>query len=126
MFVNTWKFLVTNFMKKLNFLPVSEMFWKKISINLIIDLLSSKCKNVVYDTIFIIVNKCTKIIRYLLINIKIDIAKLTIFFFEIIILGFDMSADIVNDKNFLLINTFWLTVYYYTKIKRWLNIIFHS
>ena len=56
-------------------------------------------------------------IKYLLIIIKIDVAKLTNVFFKKIVLHFDMSADIVNNKNFLFINIFWSTFYYHAKIK---------
>ena len=37
--------------------------------------------------------------------IKIDVAKLTKLFFEKIDLHFNISADIVNNKYFLFINT---------------------
>ena len=74
--------------------------------NFIIDLLSSKRKSVVYDIIFVIVDKYTKMIKYLSMIIKIDVAKSTKLFFEQIVLSFDMSVDIVNDKNFLFINIF--------------------
>ena len=43
-------------------------------------------------------------IKYLLINIKIDVLKLTNIFFEKIVLCFNISADIVNNKNSLFIN----------------------
>ena len=74
--------------------------------NFIIDLPSSKRDKIVYNSIFMIINKCTKMIKYLSIIIKIDVAKLTNVFFEKIILHFNMSADIVNDKDFLFINAF--------------------
>ena len=47
------------FYEELNSLSVLEVLWKEIFINFIIDLSSSKRKNVVYITIFVIVNKCT-------------------------------------------------------------------
>ena len=72
----------------------------------IIDLSSSKRKNVVYNVFLIIVDKCTKMTKYLSIIIKIDVAKLTKLFFEEIVLRFNMSADIINNKNFLFINAF--------------------
>ena len=50
--------------------------------NFVIDLSSSKRDKIVYNLIFIIVDKCTKIIKYLLIIIKINIAKLTNMFFK--------------------------------------------
>ena len=74
--------------------------------NFIIDLSSSKRKNVVYNVILVIVNKCTKMIKYLLMIIKIEVTKLTKLFFEQIVLRVDMSADIINNKNFLFINVF--------------------
>ena len=74
--------------------------------NFIIDLSLSKHEDVVYNAILVIVDKCTKMIKYLSMIIKIDVAKLTKLFFEQIILRFDMSADIVNNKNFLFINAF--------------------
>ena len=74
--------------------------------NFIIDLFSIKRNKVVYDLIFVIIDKCTKMIKYLLISIKIDVSKLTNVFFEKIALHFDISADIVNDKDFLFINAF--------------------
>ena len=74
--------------------------------NFVIDLLSSKRDKIIYDSTFVIVNKCTKIIKYLSIIIKIDAAKLTNIFFKKIVLYFNMSTNIVNDKNFLFINVF--------------------
>ena len=74
--------------------------------NFVIDLPSSKRGKVIYNLISMIVDKCIKMIKYLLIIIKIDVAKLTNVFFEKIVLHFDISIDIVNDKNFLFINVF--------------------
>ena len=79
---------------------------KKTFINFIIDLSSNKCKDVVYDAILVIVNKCTKMIKYLSIIIKIDVAELTKLFFKNIVLYFDMSAYIINNKSSLFINIF--------------------
>ena len=74
--------------------------------NFVIDLPSNKRDKIVYNSIFVIIDKYTKIIKYLSIIIKIDVAKLTNMFFKKIILHFNISADIVNDKNFLFINVF--------------------
>ena len=74
--------------------------------NFVIDLSPSKRDKVIYDLILVIVNKCTKIIKYLSIIIKIDAAKLTNVFFKKIVLHFDMSTDIINNKNSLFINVF--------------------
>ena len=105
---------------------ISEASWKEIFMNFIIDLFLSKRDKVVYDLIFMIIDRYIKMIKYLSVSIKIDVSKLTNVFFEKIVLHFDISADIVSDKNSLFINTFWSTLCYYAKIKRWLNITFHS
>ena len=74
--------------------------------NFKLDLSSSKCEDIVYNIILVIVDKCIKIIEYLSMIIKIDVAKLTNLFFKKIVLYFDISADIINDKNSLFINIF--------------------
>ena len=74
--------------------------------NFIINLLSSKREDVIYNAIFVVIDECIKIIKYLSMIIKIDVAKLTKLFFEKIILHFNISADIFNDKDFLFINIF--------------------
>ena len=72
--------------------------------NFIIDLLSRKPDDIVYKTIFVIVNKYIKMIKYLSVIIKIDITKLIKSIFEKIVFNFVMSTNIVNHKDFLLIN----------------------
>ena len=74
--------------------------------NFVTNLPSSKRDKIIYNLIFVIVDKYTKMIKYLLIIIKIDVAKLTNVFFKKIVLYFDISADIVNDRNFSFINVF--------------------
>ena len=74
--------------------------------NFMIDLSSSKRENVVYNAIFIIINNYIKMNKYLSMIIKIDIAKFEKLLFEKIVLRFNISVDIINDKNFLFINTF--------------------
>ena len=61
-------------------------------------LLASKAKNGVYNLILIIVNRYTKIIRYLFINIIIDAAILADLFFEEIIFRYETPAGIITNK----------------------------
>ena len=74
--------------------------------NFVIELSSSKKRDVVYDLILMIIDRYIKMIKYILIIKKIDVAKLTKMFFEKIVLCFDMSNEIVNDKSFMFINEF--------------------
>ena len=109
----------------MNSLSVFEISWKEIFMNFIINLSSNKRKNLVYNAIFMIIDKGIKMLKYLLMIIKIDVARLTKLFFEKIILCFDISADILNNKISLFINIFWLTFCYYAKFKGRLNTVFY-
>ena len=79
---------------------------KKIIINFIIKLFSNKKRDVVYHSILIIIDRYIKIIKYILIIKKINVAELTKVFFEKIVLRFNMSNKIVNDRNFMFTNEF--------------------
>ena len=74
--------------------------------NFITRLLSNKRRDVVYNSILIIIDRYIKMIKYILIIKKIDVAELTKMFFEKIILRFDMSDEIVNDRKFVFTNMF--------------------
>jgi len=88
--------------------------------------LLNKYYKVVYNSIFIIVDCYTKIIRYIFVIIKIDIAKLAKVFFDKIVLCFETLISIVNNKRFVFTNIFWFVVYFYAQIKRQLSIVFYS
>ena len=74
--------------------------------NFVTSLFSSKRCDIVYDFILIMINRCIKIIKYILVIIKIIVVKLTKFFFEKIVLRYDVSNDIMNNKKFVFINAF--------------------
>ena len=74
--------------------------------NFVIDLSSNKREKIVYDFIFVIMNRCIKMIKYIFTTIKFDVAKLTKMFFIEIVFKFDMFANIMNDRKFVFINAF--------------------
>ena len=74
--------------------------------NFIIKLFSNKRRDVVYDSILMIINRYIKMIKYISIIKKINAAELTKMFFKKIVLRFDMSNEIVNDKKFMFTNVF--------------------
>ena len=74
--------------------------------NFIIDLLFNKRRDIVYDSILIIMNQCIKMIKYVFITIKIDVVTLTKIFYKKILFRFDTSTKIINDKDFVFINVF--------------------
>ena len=74
--------------------------------NFVTSLFSNKRRDIVYDFILIMINRCIKMIKYILVIIKIIVVKLTKIFFEKIVLRYDVSNDIVNNKKFVFISAF--------------------
>ena len=74
--------------------------------NFVIVLLFNKYKNVVYNVILVIINRYIKIIKYLFIFIIIDAAALTEIFFIKIVYRYDISYNIVNNRDFIFISVF--------------------
>ena len=74
--------------------------------NFVTRLFSSKRRGVVYDSILMIIDRYIKMIKYVSIIKKIDVAKLTKMFFKKIILHFNMSNEIVSDRKFVFTNMF--------------------
>ena len=111
---------------ELSFLSISKNFWKKIIWNFITELSSNKRKKIVYDFIFVIVDRCTKMVKYISTIVKCGSAKLAKIFFEKIVLNFDMSTDIVSDRDSIFTSAFWSALCYHLKIKRRLSTAFHS
>ncbi len=100
--------------------------WKEITMNFITDLLSSKWKEVVYDSILVIVDHYMKMMHYLSMKKTLTVVELAKLFFEKIALRYEISSDIVIDRDSLFINAFWSEIYYHVKVKWWLSIAFHS
>jgi len=68
--------------------------------------LPSKYYKLIYNLIFIIVDYYTKIIKYIFVITRIDIAKLAKVFFNKIVLYFEMLTNIVSNKKFVFISIF--------------------
>ena len=73
-----------------------------------------------------IVDWYIKMIEYISIIKKINVAELTKVFFEKVVLRFNISDEIVNNRNSVFTNEFWSAICYHARIQRRLNIVFHS
>jgi hypothetical protein len=80
--------------------------WKEITMNFITDLSSSKWKEVVYDSILVIVNYYTKMTRYLFTKKTLTVIELAELFFEKIALRYEISNDIIINRDSLFISAF--------------------
>jgi len=100
--------------------------WKEIIMNFITDLSSSKWKEIVYDSILVIVDCYMKMMRYLFMKKTLTVIEWAKLFLEKIALRYEISNDIIIDRDSLFINAFWSKICYHVKMKRWLSIVFHS
>ena len=74
--------------------------------NFVTGLLSSKRRDVVYDSILMIVDRYIKMIKYVSVIKKTDVAELAEMFFEKVVLHFGMSDEIVSDREFVFTSAF--------------------
>ena len=74
--------------------------------NFVIKLSFNKYKSVVYNVIFIIINRYIKMIKYLSVFIIIDAVALAELFFVEIVCRYDMFYNIVNDRSFVFTSVF--------------------
>ncbi len=78
--------------------------WKEITMNFITDLSSSKWKEVMYDSILMIVDCYMKMTRYLFTKKTLTVIKLAELFFKKIALRYEILSDIIIDKDSLFIS----------------------
>ncbi len=74
--------------------------------NFVTSLSSNKRHEVVYNSIFVIVNRCTKMTKHIFVITRIDVAKLAKMFFNKIVLRFETLVDIVSNKRFVFTSVF--------------------
>jgi len=107
-------------------LPHSNDSWEKVIMNMITDLLSSKCDDSIHDAILMVVDCYIKMIRYVSTNKTLTAIQLADMFFEKIVCCYETFKEIVSDRGSIFTSSYWSEVCYHTKIKCWLNTAFHS
>jgi hypothetical protein len=94
--------------------------------NFITNFSSSKRSNNVYDFVLVIINRYIKMTFYIFVTKKITIVELTKIIFDHVMLKYDVSKNVVSNKEFVFTNAYETNIYYHMKMKKRLNIIFHS
>ena len=110
---------------EMGLLPIADKPWKEISMDFITGLPPSKYKGVVYDSILIVVDRFTKMVRYIPINMTIDAAELAEVFHSEIVCRYGMPSGIVSDRGSVFTSAFWSTVCFHSRVKRRLSTAFH-
>ena len=110
---------------ELSSLPVAVRPWKELSMDFITGLPPSKYRGFVYDSILVIVDRFTKMVRYLPTNTTINAAELADLFHTEVVCRFGMPDGIVSDRGPVFTSDFWSAVCFHSKIKRRLSTAFH-
>ncbi len=100
--------------------------WQEIIMNFITNLLFNKRSNNVYDFVLVIMNRYIKMTFYISVTKKITIVELTKIIFDHVMFKYDVSKDVVSNREFVFTNVYWTNICYHMKMKRRLNIVFHS
>lgn len=110
---------------ELNALPRPSQPWKELTMDFITDLPPSKRNGYVYDAILVVVDRYTKMVRYLPTTKKIDAVQLSDLFYEEIALKYGAPNGIVTDRGSVFTSAFWSEVCFQWKVKRRLSTAFH-
>ena len=74
--------------------------------NFVTSLSLSKRQEIIYNSIFVIVDRYIKMTKYIFVIIRIDVVELAKVFFDKIVLRFETLASIVFDKESIFTSVF--------------------
>jgi hypothetical protein len=110
----------------LQVLSISKSSRQNWTMNFITDLLFSKHRNIVYDSILMIIDRYTKFSLYISSKKTWNVENLTNALIDEIFIKFEKSIFIVTDRRFFFIFKFWSSLCYYLWIRLRYNIVYHS
>ena len=104
---------------------ISIYFWKKISMNFIIELSFNRYKNDTYNVILVVVNRYSKIIFYIFAKLTWSVKDLANILFDKMFLTFVEIKKVIFDQDLLFFKDYWFALYHCIYVKRKLSIVFH-
>ncbi|TAQ83295.1 hypothetical protein B7494_g8382 [Chlorociboria aeruginascens] len=111
---------------KLGMLPVPKTPWEEISCDFITGLPSSKDHlGNVYDAVFVVICRFTKMAKYIPVRKTITAAHLADVFLAVIVKDFGLPKGIVSDRGSVFTSNFWSSLCFLLKIRRRLSTAFH-
>ena len=110
---------------ELQSLPSPSGPWQEITMDFITDLPPSKRRGCVYDAILVVVDRYTKMVRYLPTNKTVNAEELAELFFEDIATRYGCPRGIVSDRGSVFTSEFWSEFCFAAKVKRRLSTAFH-
>ena len=85
----------------------------------------SKRNTVIYDACLMVVNRYTKMAKYIPTHKMIDAPMLTQVFLDEIVRNFGVPRGIVSDQGSVFTSDYWLTFCFEMNVKRCLSTVFH-
>jgi transposase InsO family protein len=110
---------------KLESLPIPKGLWKEVSLDFITQLPSSYIGTKEYDAILVVVDRYTKIAKFIPTTTDISAPEFAALFHENIELQYGSPRGIVSDRDTRITSKFWAEVCTYSLIKRRMSTAFH-
>ena len=114
------------FYDEMTLLLISTRFWKKISMNFIIELLFNRYENDIYNVIFVVIDRYSKMTFYIFAKSTWSAENLADVLFDKMFLIFLEIKKVISDRNSLFVNDYWFALCYCIYVKRKLSIAFYS
>jgi hypothetical protein len=107
-------------------LPQPSGKWKEITMDFVTDLPPSRNgEGKVFDSLFVVVDRYTKLAKYIPVLKSITAEQLANVFLERIVSQFGTPEGIVSDRGTVFTSTFWSQLCYCLRIRRKLSTAFH-
>ena len=107
-------------------LPLPSGKWKEITMDFVTDLPPSRDgSGRVFDSLFVVVDRYTKMAKYIPVLKTITAERLADVFIEHIVSQFGIPEGIVSDRGSVFTSAFWSQLCYCLRIKRRLSTAFH-
>ena len=100
--------------------------WEEITTDFITDLPPSKGVGRVYDSILVIVDRFTKLFRYIPVQKTITAPELAELFIQHVYKYFRCPKGITTDRGSIFTSKFWSSVMFYLQVRRRLSTAFYS
>ena len=105
--------------------PLPSKPWQEITMDFITGLPPSRFRGKVYDSILVIIDRYTKMARYIPTTKEVSAPELAELFVHHIIKDFGTPAGITSDRGSVFTSKFWSSLCFYLKVRRRLSTAFH-
>lgn len=106
-------------------LPLPDGPFQELSMDFIVDLPPSSRNGAVYDSILVVVDRYTKMARYIPCNKTCTAERLASLFYDEIICRYGVPNGIVSDRGSVFTSAYWSSFCYEAHVKRRLSTAFH-